>query len=69
MSEHNETMANALELLTINQISIAAALEELARWVAQRGSTDAAESVTTALNTLDLNAEGIACAIRVLRQG
>nr|WP_288913154.1 hypothetical protein [uncultured Pseudomonas sp.] len=69
MPDHNEAVANALELLMINQSGIGAAIEELAKWVAERGSTDVAENVVTALQTLDLNAEGIACAIRGLRQG
>lgn len=69
MPDHNEAVANALELLMINQNGIGAAIEELSKWVAERGSTDVAENVATALQTLDLNAEGIACAIRGLRQG
>ncbi len=67
MSDHNESIANALELLLINQNGIGAAIEELAKWVAERGSTDTAFNALGALETLDTNAEGIASAIRALR--
>ncbi|AOS38492.1 hypothetical protein [Pseudomonas brassicacearum] len=69
MPDHNEALASALELLLINQNAIGAAVEELSNWVADRGSLDVADNVTTALATLDLNADGIGNAIRVLRQG
>jgi len=52
----------------VNQNGIGAAIEELAKWVAERGSVDVADSAVTALQTLDLNAEGIANAIKVLRE-
>jgi hypothetical protein len=68
MTDHNEAMASALELLLINQNGIGAAIEELAKWIAERGSTEIADNAVTALQVLDLNAEGIANAIRVLRQ-
>ncbi|KAB0528830.1 hypothetical protein ACFFQ5_20615 [Pseudomonas brassicacearum] len=69
MPDHNEALASALELLLINQNAIGAAVEELSNWVADRGSLDVADNVTTALETLDLNADGIGNAIRALRQG
>ncbi|MBA1379781.1 hypothetical protein [Pseudomonas brassicacearum] len=69
MPDHNEALASALELLLINQNAIGAAVEELSKWVAERGSADVADNVATALETLDLNADGVANAIRVLRQG
>jgi len=68
MTDHNEAMASALELLLINQNGIGAAIEELAKWIAERGSTEIADNAVTALQVLDLNAEGVANAIRVLRQ-
>lgn len=67
MSDQNEAIANALELLMISQNGIGAAIEELAKWVAERGSTDIANNAVTALEVLDTNAEGIAKALRVLR--
>ncbi|PNB72084.1 hypothetical protein C1X64_21795 [Pseudomonas sp. GW456-E7] len=68
MSDANEAIASALELLMISQNGIGAAIEELAKWVAERGSTDVADNAVTALEVLDTNAEGIASAIRLLRQ-
>lgn len=67
MSDQNESIANALELLLINQNGIGAAIEELAKWVNERGSTDTARNAVGALEVLDTNAEGIASAIRLLR--
>jgi hypothetical protein len=68
MTDRNEAVANALELLMINQNGIGAAIEELAKWIAERGSTDIADNAVTALQVLDLNADGITSAIRLLRQ-
>ena len=68
MSDDNEAIASTLELLMISQNGISAAIEELAKWVAERGSTDVADNAMTALEVLDTNAEGIASAIRVLRR-
>jgi len=67
MSERHESIADALELLMISQNGIGAAIEELAKWVAERGSTDVAENALGALEVLDANADGIASAIRTLR--
>jgi hypothetical protein len=67
MSDKNEAIANALELLMIGQNGLGAAIEELGKWVAERGSVDVAENVLGALQVLDSNAEGIASALRVLR--
>lgn len=67
MTDHNEALANALELLTINQNGIGAAIEELAKWVGERGSTDIAHNAVSALEVIDLNADGISSAIRLLR--
>jgi hypothetical protein len=67
MPDTNEAIANALELLMINQNGIGAAIEELAKWVAERGSTEIADNAVIALQVLDTNAEGIASAIRLLR--
>jgi hypothetical protein len=68
MSDDNEAIASALELLMISQNGIGAAVEELAKWVGERGSIDVADNAVTALQVLDTNAEGIANAIRVLRR-
>lgn len=68
MPNTNEAVASAIELLMINQNGIGAAVEELAKWIAERGSTDIANNAITALEVLDRNAEGIASAIWLLRQ-
>ncbi|AOS75412.1 hypothetical protein BH711_16210 [Pseudomonas fluorescens] len=67
MTDHNEAVADALELLMLSQNGIGAAIEELAKWIAERGSTEVAQNAVGALEVLDQNAEGIASAIRVLR--
>lgn len=67
MTDHNEALANALELLTINQNGLGAAIEELAKWVGERGSTDIEQNAVSALEVIDLNADGISSASRLLR--
>jgi hypothetical protein len=68
MSDQNEAIASALELIVVSQNGLGAAIEELAKWVGERGSTDVADNAVTALEVLDRNAQGIASAIRILRQ-
>lgn len=68
MTNNNETMADALELLLLNQHAIAAGLEEVALWIEARGSVDTHDNITTALETLDLNADAISAAIEKLRR-
>jgi hypothetical protein len=68
MTDSNETTADALELLLLNQHAIAAGIEEVALWIEARGSVDTHDNITTALGTLDLNAGAIATAIEKLRQ-
>lgn len=68
MTTHNETIGDALELIALNQIALRAGIEELAKWVLERGSKDIHTNVLTALQSLDTNAEGIDSAIRMLRQ-
>ena len=64
----NATIADALELIALNQIALRAGLEELSKWVLERGSKDIHTNVLTALQDLDLNAEGFNSAIWVLRR-
>jgi hypothetical protein len=68
MSDSNETVADVLELLLLNQHAIAAGLEEVALWIEARGSVDTHNNITTALKRLDINAEAITTAIDKLRQ-
>ncbi|TKJ54748.1 hypothetical protein PviCFBP13515_26230 [Pseudomonas viridiflava] len=69
MTTINETMADALELLLLNQHAIAAGLEEVALWIEARGAVDTLQNVIGALERLDVNGESITSAIEKLRQG
>ncbi len=68
MSDYNETVADVLELLLLNQHAIAAGLEEVAMWIEARGSVDTHVNIVTALERLDMNADAITTAIEKLRQ-
>ena len=68
MTTQNETIADVLELIALNQIALRAGIEELAKWVLERGSKNIHTNVLTALQTLDTNAEGIDRAIKALRR-
>ncbi|MGG7647933.1 hypothetical protein ACQ4OB_07870 [Pseudomonas sp. ES4] len=68
MTDHNATIADVLELIALNQIALRAGIEELAKWVLERGSKDIHTNVLTALQTLDTNAEGIDSVLRMLRR-
>jgi hypothetical protein len=46
-------LASLLTRINENQLALGAAVEELAVWVEQRGSTDVANNVRGALETLD----------------
>lgn len=67
MDDRSSATADTLELLHLNQIAIRAALEELALWIKQRGSTNVYDNVMSALHTLDTNAEAVASGIESLR--
>lgn len=69
MTTTNETMADALELLLLNQHAIAAGLEEVALWIKARGAVDTHQNVVGSLERIDVNAESITSAIEKLRQG
>lgn len=60
-------IADALELLHLNQIALRAGAEELSTWIRQRGSVSVHENVIATLQTLDTNADAIASAIERLR--
>lgn len=62
------TIANAIELLHLNQIAIRAAIEDVNTWIRQRGSVNAHENVMTTLQTLDKNADAVGVAIEQLRK-
>ena len=60
--------ADALTLLLHNQHAIAAAIEELTKWLSENGVSSVAANANGALETLDTNARGITDAILRLRQ-
>ena len=60
--------ADALTLLLHNQHAIAAAIEELTRWLSENGVSSVAANAVGALETLDMNAQGINDAIMRLRR-
>ncbi|MGU3345367.1 hypothetical protein [Pseudomonas monsensis] len=67
-SEANIHIADALTLLLHNQHAMAAAIEEVITWLIENGVGDVAANAIAALNTLDMNAQGITDAIMRLRQ-
>ncbi|KAB0484026.1 hypothetical protein SAMN04490202_1598 [Pseudomonas reinekei] len=61
--EDKSVLPSLLRRLNNNQLALGAAIEELSKWVEERGSTEVAENVRGALNTLDENAGFINLAI------
>jgi hypothetical protein len=60
MPESSETKiatADALTLLLHNQHAIAAAIEEVAKWLSENGNGSVAANATAAMETLDTNAQ------------
>jgi len=67
MEDRDAAIADALELLHLDQIALRAGLEELSTWIRQRGSVGVHENVMATLQTLDTNADAIASSIERLR--
>lgn len=67
-SEANIAIADALTLLLHNQHALAAALEEVTKWVSENGVVNVAANAMGAMETLNDNARGITNAIMHLRQ-
>jgi hypothetical protein len=67
-SEANIATADALTLLLHNQHALAAALEEVTKWISENGVERVAANATGALETLDKNARAITDVIMRLRQ-
>ncbi|MCX2708618.1 hypothetical protein OO254_18575 [Pseudomonas sp. DCB_BG] len=63
MDDKHAAMADALELLHMNQTAIRAAIEEVSTWVRQRGSLNVHENTMIALQALDTNSDALASAI------
>jgi len=66
--EANIHVADVLTLLLHNQHALAAAIEEMTGWLTENGMVDVATNAIAALNTLDMNAQGITDAIMRIRQ-
>jgi hypothetical protein len=67
-SEANIATADALTLLLHNQHALAAAIEEMTKWLSENGVEIAAANAMAAMKTLDTNAKGISAAIMRVRQ-
>jgi hypothetical protein len=59
-------LASMLKRMNENQLALGAAIEELSTWVEQRGSTEVAQNIRGALDTLDENAGFITLALASL---
>lgn len=70
MSDNSEAKiaaADALTLLLHNQHALAAAIEEVTKWLSDNGVNSIAANVLAAMETLDTNAPAITDAIIKLR--
>ena len=67
-SESNIVMADALTLILHNQYALAAAVEEVTKWLSDNGIQSVAGSALAAMDTLDTNAQAISDAITRLRK-
>ena len=66
-SESNVVMADALTLILHNQHALAAAVEEVTKWLSDNGIQRVADNALVAMETLDTNAQAITDAITRLR--
>jgi hypothetical protein len=64
----NIAIADALTLLLHNQHALAAAIEEVTKWLSENGIGIAAANAMAAMETLDTNAQAITDAILRLRR-
>ena len=67
-SESNIVMADALTLILHNQHALAAAVEEVTKWLSDNGIRRVADNALVAMDTLDANAQAITDAITRLRK-
>jgi hypothetical protein len=66
--ESNIATADALTLLLHNQHALAAAIEEVTKWLSENGVGGVATNAMAAMEALDRNAQAITDAIMRLRQ-
>ena len=62
-SDANIATADALTLLLHNQHALAAAIEEVTKWLSENGVGSVADNAVAAMETLDTNARGITDAL------
>ena len=67
-SDSNIAAADALTLLLHNQHALAAAIEEVTKWLSENGVETVANSAVAAMEALDTNAKAVTDAILRLRQ-
>ena len=67
-SESNIAIADALTLLLHNQHALAAAVEEVTKWLSDNGIRRVADNALVAMDTLDANAQAITDAITRVRK-
>ncbi|UST76110.1 hypothetical protein NF675_08490 [Pseudomonas siliginis] len=67
-SDTSVATADALTLLLHNQHALAAAIEEITKWLLENGIDAVAENAVVAMETLDTNAQALTDAIMRLRQ-
>ena len=67
-SEANISAADAHTLLLHNQHALAAAIEEVTKWLSENGVGSVAANAMSAMETLDMNARAITDAIMRLRK-
>lgn len=63
---NSDLIPSLLSKLYENQLALEASISELSNWVEQRGSTEVAENVRGALDTLDHNQDFIKITLAVL---
>lgn len=63
MTTSHHILPDILRTLNENQLAIAAAVEELSKWAAERGSHAVAGHIQDCLSHLDKNADFLATAI------
>ena len=67
-AQSNVAVADALTLLLHNQHALAAAIEEVTKWLSESGVKSVADNAVVAMETLDGNAKAITEAITRIRQ-
>ena len=66
-SESNIAIVDGLTLLLHNQHALAAAVEEVTKWLSDNGIQRVADNALVAMETLDTNAQAITDAITRIR--